>query len=137
MPDIHFECPKCKQSLEAPSELANELIECPTCKETIEVPARTRLPISQRSMMTKQPPLLEVLPPVIPQRMDNRDDPVRCPKCQSSQIAANKKGFGLGKAAVGGILLGPVGLLGGMIGGNKIAITCLKCGNVFEPGNQA
>jgi tellurium resistance protein TerD len=49
-------------------------------------------------------------------------------------LAANKKGFGLGKAAAGGILLGPVGLLGGLIGGKKIYITCLKCGNVFEPG---
>jgi hypothetical protein len=46
MPDIHFECPMCKQSLEAPEELANELIDCPTCKETIEVPVRSRLPQS-------------------------------------------------------------------------------------------
>jgi DNA-directed RNA polymerase subunit RPC12/RpoP len=62
------------------------------------------------------------------------DHPVRCPKCGSSQIAANKRGFGLKNAAVGGILLGPLGLLGGVIGGGKIKITCLKCGTVFEPG---
>jgi uncharacterized paraquat-inducible protein A len=42
MPDIHFECPKCKQTLDAPDELAGQLIECPTCKETIEVPVRSR-----------------------------------------------------------------------------------------------
>ena len=40
--DIHFECPKCKQTLDAPEELANQMIECPTCKEMIEVPRRTR-----------------------------------------------------------------------------------------------
>ena len=42
MPDIHFECPKCKQTLDAPEELATQLIECPTCKATIEVPVRSR-----------------------------------------------------------------------------------------------
>lgn len=62
------------------------------------------------------------------------DGAIHCPKCGSTQITANKKGFGLGKAAVGGLLLGPVGLLGGLIGGSKINITCLKCGNVFKAG---
>jgi hypothetical protein len=42
MPDIHFECSKCKQTLNAPEELASQLIECPTCKETIEVPSRSQ-----------------------------------------------------------------------------------------------
>ena len=42
MPDIHFECPKCEQTLDAPEELAAQLLECPTCKETIEVPVRSQ-----------------------------------------------------------------------------------------------
>jgi hypothetical protein len=42
MPDIHFECPKCSQTLDAPEELSTQLIDCPTCKETIEVPVRSR-----------------------------------------------------------------------------------------------
>src|SRR5436190_16431775 len=42
MPEIHFECPKCNQTLDAPEELATQLIECPTCKEPIEVPARSQ-----------------------------------------------------------------------------------------------
>jgi hypothetical protein len=62
------------------------------------------------------------------------DEPVRCPKCHSTQVTANKEGFGFGKAAVGGVLLGPVGLLGGLIGGSQIKITCLRCGHVFQPG---
>ena len=41
MPDIHFECPKCKQTLDAPEELATQLIDCPSCKEVIEVPVRS------------------------------------------------------------------------------------------------
>lgn len=57
-----------------------------------------------------------------------------CPKCQSQQISANKKGFGLGKAAVGGFLLGIPGLLGGLIGSNKVLVTCLRCGHHWKAG---
>ena len=57
-----------------------------------------------------------------------------CPRCRSTQLSADKQGFGLGKAAVGGLLLGPLGLLGGAIGSNKVKITCMSCGHVFAPG---
>jgi tellurium resistance protein TerD len=66
---------------------------------------------------------------------DDSPEHVRCPKCRSTQVTANTQGFGLGKAAVGGILLGPVGLLGGLIGSNTITITCLQCGHRWKPGN--
>ncbi|WP_053071130.1 hypothetical protein [Clostridium botulinum] len=52
---------------------------------------------------------------------------VYCPKCLSTQITANKKGFSVKKA----VLLGGVG---GFIGKNKIEITCLKCGYKWKPG---
>lgn len=62
------------------------------------------------------------------------DNQIKCPVCDSTQITAGNKGFGLGKAAAGGILLGPVGLLGGLIGSKKIIVTCLNCGNQWKPG---
>jgi hypothetical protein len=49
-------------------------------------------------------------------------------------LTANKKGFSGGKALVGGVLTGGVGLLAGTIGSNKIKITCLACGKQFKPG---
>ena len=59
---------------------------------------------------------------------------LRCPKCSSSQISADKKGFS-GKKALGGVLLtGGVGLLAGTIGSNSIVMTCLACGKQFKPG---
>lgn len=59
---------------------------------------------------------------------------IRCPKCNSNQLTANKKGFSGKKAVVGGLLTGGIGLLAGTIGSNKVVITCLACGNEFKPG---
>ena len=60
---------------------------------------------------------------------------VRCPKCGSTQLSANKKGFSLGKAVAGGIILNPVlGVATGMIGKDKIIVTCINCGSQFKAG---
>lgn len=61
----------------------------------------------------------------------------KCPKCGSSNIHADKRGFSTKKSLVGGILFGAVGLLGGAVGSNKIRLTCLDCGNQFKPGDKA
>jgi hypothetical protein len=58
---------------------------------------------------------------------------IHCPKCRSTQVTAQKQGFGLGKAAVGSVLTGGIGLLGGFIRSRKIYLTCLKCGHRFKP----
>lgn len=61
---------------------------------------------------------------------------IHCPKCNSTQISANKKGFSGKKAVVGGLLTGGIGLFAGTLGSNKILLTCLYCGNQFAPGNS-
>lgn len=65
---------------------------------------------------------------------DPKENRVKCPSCGSFEIAAGNRGFGLGKAAAGGVLLGPVGLLGGIFGSKKTVITCLQCGHKWAPG---
>jgi len=64
------------------------------------------------------------------------EDQVKCPKCGSTQISADKKGFSGVKAVAGAAVTGGIGLLAGTIGSNKVKITCLKCGHVFNPGNE-
>lgn len=68
------------------------------------------------------------------QNMENHEDKLYCPNCGSSQLVANKKGFGAGKALTGAVLTGGVGLLAGFIGSGKVKITCLKCGCQWKPG---
>lgn len=62
------------------------------------------------------------------------DNSIKCPKCGSTQISANKKGFSGKKAAAGVVLTGGVGLLAGTIGSGKIVITCLSCGHSYKAG---
>lgn len=62
--------------------------------------------------------------------------PSKCPMCGESLnwkiVDSRNKGFSVGKAAVGGILLGPVGLLGGALGKKRQTYCCGKCGFMHE-----
>lgn len=61
----------------------------------------------------------------------DRDGVAYCPKCHSTSLSAQKKGFGIGKAVVGAALTGGIGLVAGNIGAKKVRVTCLKCGHQF------
>lgn len=61
------------------------------------------------------------------------ENQARCPRCGSTSLSANKKGFGMGKAVVGTLAFGVIGgALAGSIGAKKIEVTCLKCGKRFK-----
>lgn len=54
-----------------------------------------------------------------------------CPVCNERQgwkvVDTSNKGFSVGKAAIGAVLLGPVGLVGGALGKKKVTYYCTKC----------
>lgn len=64
------------------------------------------------------------------------EDKIKCPKCSSTQLTTDKKGFSGKKAVAGAVLTGGIGILAGTIGSNDVIITCLKCGNHFKPGED-
>lgn len=59
-----------------------------------------------------------------------------CPRCLSTSLTGNKKGYGIGKGVAGAIIAGPLGLAVGMVGKNKVQCTCLKCGYKFKAGSK-
>ena len=67
-------------------------------------------------------------------RSNRENGIVCCPKCGSTSLSAQKKGFGIGKAVVGAAAIGALGLTAGNINSSKIKITCLNCGYKFKPG---
>lgn len=62
------------------------------------------------------------------------DNVARCPKCGSTSITANKKGFSLVKGALGVATVGAYGAIAAGHGKNKVICTCLKCGHQWKPG---
>lgn len=62
------------------------------------------------------------------------DNTPHCPKCGSTFISANQKGFGVGKAVIGAAVAGPIGLVAGNAGAKKVFITCLNCGHRWQAG---
>jgi DNA-directed RNA polymerase subunit RPC12/RpoP len=65
--------------------------------------------------------------------MEQFREVIRCPKCNSEMIETNQKGFGAGKALVGAVATGGIGLFAGFIGSKKIVAVCLACGKKFDP----
>lgn len=64
--------------------------------------------------------------------INENDGQIRCPKCHSNQIEIDKQGFSAGKALVGGILTGGIGLVAGFHGKNKRKGKCLHCGHTWD-----
>lgn len=97
---------------------------CPYCKGKLRTKTAQQCPTCKSSWHAEKSDI------VIP---SSSEESIRCPKCRSTQISANQKGFSTGKAIAGGALLGGVGLLGGLVGSKKVEITCLKCGHKWKP----
>lgn len=59
-----------------------------------------------------------------------------CPKCTSNEVHVGRKGYSVGKAAIGAVLTGGLGVVAGAHGARKVRLTCLACGLEFRPGQK-
>ena len=56
----------------------------------------------------------------------------RCPKCKSSNVYEDQKGYSVAKGITGAVLTGGAfGLVAGMIGSKKMVTVCGSCGNTW------
>lgn len=58
-----------------------------------------------------------------------------CPKCGMGimhSVSERKGGFSGGKALVGAVIAGPIGLAAGALGKKKVLYQCNKCGYTVE-----
>lgn len=68
------------------------------------------------------------------------DSMAKCPRCGSTSLSGNKKGYGVVKGGLGALALGAmtggvgaiVGLGAGNIGRKKVIVTCMNCGRKFK-----
>lgn len=137
-------CPNCGRPMEQPAlvdktmaaVLAGKRIACPdgNCTGIIKENCRCGtcgkhyLWGSTRKVETDD--WVEILPG---QRTPSQ---IKCPKCSSTQITAQKKGMGPVKALAGAVVFAnPLGLLGGLVGAGKVKITCLACGHSWNAGS--
>lgn len=86
---------------------------------------RNTAPDYQKEILKVQNKQLEI-------QKKQSDAMARCPRCGSTSLSGNKKGFGIGKAVIGGAIAGPIGLVAGNLGAKKVQVTCLKCGKKFN-----
>lgn len=98
---------------ECSKDVSDKAASCPNCGNPIN---KSLIPSSQSTTNS------------------NDKDLLHCPKCNSTQLSSNKKGFSGGKAVAGAVLTGGIGLLAGTIGSGSVIITCLKCGYKYKAG---
>lgn len=87
----------------------------------------------QQMQLDAQQRLLEISEEHLRLQEDQYGKMAKCPRCGSTSISGNKKGFRFGKAAAGAFLFGPWGLLAGTFGSERFVLTCMNCGHKFRP----
>ena len=67
--------------------------------------------------------------------MSNDLKSIVCPVCKFGtmmKVGERTGGFSVGKAAIGAVIAGPIGLIGGALGKKKVTYKCSKCGYTKE-----
>lgn len=59
-----------------------------------------------------------------------------CPKCHSTSLTTTNKKLSVGRALVGGALIGGTGAVLGGLTSKKVELLCMNCGYKFKPGKK-
>ena len=141
--------------------LAENMMRCPSCKHPTVKNANfctnCRAPLSQQAIdntlklasLEMQKTQIEIQNAAINLQKQQAemlqkklDSELKCPKCGSTSITGQKKGYGVVKGGLGALAVGAatggigaiIGLGAGNIGRKKIICTCMNCGHKFKAG---
>lgn len=110
---IHqIQCPSCGEMT------SSRKIKCENCGENIAIGLFNTDQSSEPTYITPQPRI-------------KKTPSICCPRCGSTDFDLAQGGFSIGKAVVGGLLLGQVGMLAGAANSRKNKRICRKCGREF------
>jgi hypothetical protein len=59
-----------------------------------------------------------------------------CPRCLSTDISGEKRGFSISRALVGNNVVPVLGMMLGALGADTVECKCLKCGHTWRPKNN-
>ena len=102
----------------------------------------------QMEQLKMQQAQLQVQAEQLRMQQEQFNSMVKCPRCGSTSISSNKKGYGVVKGGLGAVTaiglapftggaslaVGAIGAGAGNIGRNKIICTCMNCGKKFKAG---
>ncbi len=113
------------------------MIRCPDCGEKLSEKDAVCPSCGTKIGHSSKVEVLNTKDQISPDPIHHRR--AKCPACGSTQIQVATKtettGFSTGQGCCGAILLGPLGLLCGLLGSGKgktdVVRVCLECGNEF------
>lgn len=122
-------CDRCGTQVEVAAK------KCPTCAKVFFAAERREGGAQMNPNAYRVSPREQAQMDARSRYLENRAAGIACcPKCGSTSISANAKGYGIGKGVIGAAVIGPLGLVAGNIGRHKVKVTCLNCGHQFKPG---
>lgn len=112
------------------------LVKCPECGNDISDKAKSCPKCGHPMMVSGQKPTSQVnvvvgAPEAASRPENNTRNSLVCPKCGSTNVHVDKKGFDGQKACCGFLTCGPLGFLCGTDGANKLEKTCLDCNKTW------
>ena len=121
--------------------IEGDLMICPKCGKTIKGDAKFCGYCGKKIIASKSVPISSSTTPgkiisSFPESQqvstaktsENENNAAKCKYCGSTSLQAMKRGAKVGRAVVGALLVGPLGIAAGGVGMNNIKIVCLNCG---------
>lgn len=127
-------CTKCGNKINYSVQNTNNTV---LSKEQLEIQMKMQELQMQQQQMNIQAEQLKI-------QQQQYNSMIKCPRCGSTSISGNNKGYGVVKGGLGALALGAmtggigavVGLGAGNIGRKKVICTCMNCGHKFKAGKR-